>query len=1026
MLSEPQTTASPGPELDNGAGLPPAKSVEGPSSPANGTGDASNDALAASPTSDAATGADLQQQPQTPGGSGGGAGLTAADIPTNLLVANANTIGSSLSLNPTAAVTADHDENDRKHLTAKEARRLEMHATLTDKSKLPKSYWNNSPKEDRTLKYVDNFELQYSTLYPHRTRLLLAPENEFGLRKFVCTTIRPTQLGYRELYDYRPCARFVADFISYQPLDPPYELARSLFPTYTLSMQSGNCFDMAVILVSLLRGAGYDAFVVSGYATRTLTLMDETHVDVDTNKLLQETGFVRTELGESERDAYSIDTGSQLLAKAETATTELAGKAVSTNGTGEDPKYKIKVKNALKSRYLATMEAKRHAEQERRQQLLKEKLAQQYTHHEEDDEIAGLRIHAWVLVLPGKREVAEAFFIEPSTGKVYDIEDPNYLGVESVFSSSNYWVNMQKCINGLKGITFDLSDTTKWEYIFVQNSQPTFAPSGGSGTNTRGGSAMTTATTGSDAPGSAAGGNVANADDDDDGDGKEGSGDTEVFDLPPSWVTKIELTKEQVASQCPAGTKVQMWRNAKMEVFAPYHRPDGMITRITLFTDPRRAERGSIHERFDNRADKLWKRVRVPARGLTHEFFERGRALALMEHVMEHGRTLRMRFFPGARSDGLYDRLEVGNKIIERFEGRGDRLVYRSVTHEAVNEGDEEFAPTADGTAAVAGADAGAARGTNAVGQQVTITKMTEKFSRRPGYTEEDDVALEPSSVANSTTGAAAAMHFGGRDVFKRVYHVREERIRIVYHTDVGALIPAWREFRKPSTEQKTTFMDLTTAFDTNPPLHALKRQHLYAKLCELLKAEQACLQAVKASDREIKEILTARQTEEKSIQLTVSLFDTIRNKTDIASELEKESQKQAEEASKEASVDYLSPFLVNVANPNSLTRDEALAVREACLRSFKERLIEKASIIQRRYEEETAAYQRRQQQYSKTAEGMTPAETDEYVAFCNEALFRIHVLEKRLSRHKDMAPEMYLQLDKKLRSDPRLRSAGQ
>jgi hypothetical protein len=30
---------------------------------------------------------------------------------------------------------------------------------------------------------------------------------------------------------------------------------------------------------------------------------------------------------------------------------------------------------------------------------------------EDDDELKGLRIHAWVLVLPGKREVAEAFFI---------------------------------------------------------------------------------------------------------------------------------------------------------------------------------------------------------------------------------------------------------------------------------------------------------------------------------------------------------------------------------------------------------------------------------------------------------------------------------------------------------------------------------------------------------------------------------------------------------------------------------------
>jgi uncharacterized protein with von Willebrand factor type A (vWA) domain len=112
---------------------------------------------------------------------------------------------------------------------------------------------------------------------------------------------------------------------------------------------------------------------------------------------------------------------------------------------------------------------------------------------------------------------------------------------------------------------------------------------------------------------------------------------------------------------------------------------------------------------------------------------------------------------------------------------------------------------------------------------------------------------------------------------------------------------------------------------------------------------------------------------------------------------------------------------LLNAANPESLTKEEAVSVRDSCLKSFKERLLEKASIIQRRYEEETAAYQKRQQLYSKNAESMSTQETEEYVQFCNEALFRIHVLEKRLAKHKETAPEQYLALDHKLKSDARL-----
>ncbi len=51
----------------------------------------------------------------------------------------------------------------------------------------------------------------------------------------------------------------------------------------------------------------------------------------------------------------------------------------------------------------------------------------------------------------------------------------------------------------------------------------------------------------------------------------------------------------------------------------------------------------------------------------------------------------------------------------------------------------------------------------------------------------------------------------------------------------------------------------------------------------------------------------------------------------------------------------------------------------------------------------------------------MTPEETDSYVQFCNDALFRIHVLEKRLAKHKETAPEKYIELDNRLKEDERL-----
>lgn len=51
----------------------------------------------------------------------------------------------------------------------------------------------------------------------------------------------------------------------------------SLFsPTTIVKYQRGNCFDFAVLLCSLLIGAGYDAYCVHGYATLEICSLDQT------------------------------------------------------------------------------------------------------------------------------------------------------------------------------------------------------------------------------------------------------------------------------------------------------------------------------------------------------------------------------------------------------------------------------------------------------------------------------------------------------------------------------------------------------------------------------------------------------------------------------------------------------------------------------------------------------------------------------------------------------------------------------
>ena len=46
----------------------------------------------------------------------------------------------------------------------------------------------------------------------------------FPFQKFICSTVRPTYLPYKELYGFDGCASFVADYLNYESLTVPNEL----------------------------------------------------------------------------------------------------------------------------------------------------------------------------------------------------------------------------------------------------------------------------------------------------------------------------------------------------------------------------------------------------------------------------------------------------------------------------------------------------------------------------------------------------------------------------------------------------------------------------------------------------------------------------------------------------------------------------------------------------------------------------------------------------------------------------------
>nr|XP_047924904.1 dynein regulatory complex subunit 7 isoform X3 [Anser cygnoides] len=304
-----------------------------------------------------------------------------------------------------------------------------------DISQLPSSYKTNSPREKKLLRIADHYLQQYTHLCPDRKPLFLYPVNECGIKKFVSTTVRPTLLPYTELYHWDGCASFVCDYLTMEPLKSPLIPPSLLYsPTTILKYQRGNCFDFSVLLCSMLIGAGYDAYCVNGYATHDICSLDET-LEV-----------------------------CPLLRKPQEVPKEIMKKS---------NKYRVKSSPDMQSKFELQQEAKKKAETEATHKN-EERGEGKVTEVEKPthDPLYGLRVHAWVLVLSGKREVPEPFFINPFTGNSHSTMDEHFLGIESVWNHKNYWVNMQDCRNGCKDLIFDLGDTVCWEIMLSETDKP--------------------------------------------------------------------------------------------------------------------------------------------------------------------------------------------------------------------------------------------------------------------------------------------------------------------------------------------------------------------------------------------------------------------------------------------------------------------------------------------------------------------------------------------------------------------------
>jgi hypothetical protein len=197
--------------------------------------------------------------------------------------------------------------------------------------------------------------------------------------------------------------------------------------------------------------------------------------------------------------------------------------------------------------------------------------------------------------------------------------------------------------------------------------------------------------------------------------------------------------------------------------------------------------------------------------------------------------------------------------------------------------------------------------------------------------------------------------------------------------------------------------------------------------VARLLSVEKDLRTQIKSSEEQMTTLLTKLEALDQNVKLEKSMYDLAYEQSKLDEQQKRDGQTHDADADEQErmeknKVDYLTPFLSAYPAGKALTRKQAQQVKEDCLAALKERLLERANIIQEHLEAEQAKLHQRQAMFKRQAgSGPTPQEVEEFNRFSQQCLFRIDILNARRARHEELALKKYVELDEKLNNDPRL-----
>lgn len=519
------------------------------------------------------------------------------------------------------------------------------------------------------------------------------------------------------------------------------------------------------------------------------------------------------------------------------------------------------------------------------------------------------------------------------------------------------------------------ADNGFWEYLFVSSTKGP-AAAGKLSSSAEGGDGDGLGASGSPrdpGDGSPRGVGSTGGADDEKADAADGSALERTLDPPPVWANEVVIDRSMYLNRYPPGGKRTVnYLRAKVDYYARSTHPQAMVMRMVLYLDNSRKLVSEIHEWFESRRDKMFKRARYIIQGYFTEFYHPGSSGEIKQWTEYPGKHIFVDYYVKGRPDFLRRREEyVGHRVKEFYEGRTDRLNYVSVHFSSEKLSLEPRA----GMYALSG---------GTLAKELFVSKMVQCYDQDPG---------------NKT----------GSDVSRRSYFIVDGRVVTEYHYAPSKVTRKMKVYVHPRSGMSNAAAneDQGDNDDTDGAQ-------------EVNQMERECYNFIRKNFELNTNLLRVRAEVENDVAVERNVFE-------IALERAKNGEMGAmgPEGSVDndaKAVDYLTPFLRHLKETSKLSREDAIEVRQACLDSLKNRLVERANIIQSRLNDENTKLAKKQEKFQRSQRD-GDVSTEEYEKYCTEAMFRIQILEQRLVQHEEAALKKFAELDLKLANDPRLRA---